>query len=135
VNREHVISLKPLGKGLLGTTLRYPYELRDEDDYFDDISSPRVSKDMIDLAAHLLETKAWKFDPDKFKDKYETALKALVKRNAADKTIEVPEAEEGESNVIDLMNALRQSVGRRKSANAARKAKRSRARGSKRKAA
>jgi non-homologous end joining protein Ku len=42
-NREHVIALKSLGKGLLGTTLRYPYELRDEDDYFDDIPSPRVS--------------------------------------------------------------------------------------------
>ena len=57
-NREHVIALKPLGKGLLGTTLRYPYELRDEDDYFDDIPSPRVSKDMVDLASHILDKKA-----------------------------------------------------------------------------
>jgi DNA end-binding protein Ku len=78
-NREHVIALKPLGKGLLGTTLRYPYELRDEDDYFDDIPNPRISKDMIDLAVHILDTKASKFDPHKFNDKYETALKALVK--------------------------------------------------------
>src|SRR3954464_4632489 len=115
-NREHVIAIEPLGKGLLGTTLRYPYELRDEDDYFDDIPSPRVSKDMVDLAAHLLDTKASKFNPDKFKDKYETALKALVKRKAAGKTIEVPEAEEGESNVIDLMDALKQSLGGRKPA-------------------
>jgi len=75
-NREHVIALKPLGKGLLGTTLRYPYELRDEDDYFDDIPSPRVSKDMVDLASHILDKKASKFDPGKFKDKYEAALKA-----------------------------------------------------------
>jgi DNA end-binding protein Ku len=132
-NREHVISLKPLGKGLLGTTLRYPF--RDEDDYLDDIPSPRVSKDMVDLAAHLLDTKASKFNPDKFKDKYETALKALVKRKAAGKTIEVPEAEEGESNVIDLMDALKQSLGRRKPAKAASKAKRSRTRGRKRRAA
>src|SRR6202008_2472405 len=57
-NREHVIALEPLGKGLLGITLRYPYELRDEDDYFDDIPSARVSKDMVDLAEHLLDTKA-----------------------------------------------------------------------------
>jgi Ku protein len=112
-NREHVIALKPLGKGLLGTTLRYPYELRDEDDYFDDIPSPKVSKDMVDLAAHILDTKASKFDPNKFKDKYENALKALVKRKAAGKTIEVPEEKEDESNVIDLMDALRQSLGRR----------------------
>ena len=113
-NREHVIALKPLGKGLLGTTLRYPYELRDEDDYFDDIPNPKVSKDMIDLAAHILDTKASKFDPRKFKDKYETALKTLVKRKAAGKTIEVPEETGEESNVIDLMDALKQSLGRKK---------------------
>lgn len=111
-NREHVIALKPLGKGLLGTTLRYPYELRDEADYFDDIKTPRVSKDMVDLAAHILETKSAKFDPDKFKDKYETALKALVKKKAAGKTIEAkPETRES-AEVTDLMDALRQSLGK-----------------------
>ena len=120
-NREHVIALKPLGKGLLGTTLRYPYELRDEDDYFDDIPSPRVSKDMVDLASHILDKKASKFDPDKFKDKYEAALKALVKRKAAGKTIEVPEEKEEESNVIDLMDALKQSLGRKKAATSSQK--------------
>jgi len=100
-NREHVVALKPLGKGLLGTTLRYPYELRDEGDYFDDIPSARVSKDMVDLAEHLLDTKASKFDPGRFKDKYESALKALVKRKAAGKTIEAPEevAEESKSSI------------------------------------
>lgn len=113
-NREHIIALKPLGKGLLGTTLRYPYELRDEADYFDDIPSPRVSKDTVDLAAHILDTKASKFDPHKFTDKYETSLKALVKRKAAGKKIEVPEEKEEESNVIDLMDALKQSLGRKR---------------------
>src|ERR1700741_5490231 len=108
-NREHVIALKPLGKGLLGTTLRYPYELRDEDDYFDDIPSPRESKDMVDLAAHILDTKASKFDPHKFKDKYETALKALGKRKAAGKTIEAPEEKEEESAGIKWRAALKQS--------------------------
>ena len=48
-NREHIIAIEPLGKGLLGTTLRYPYELRDEGDYFDDIKNPKISKDMIEL--------------------------------------------------------------------------------------
>ena len=113
-NREHVIALKPLGKGLLGTTLRYPYELRDESDYFGNIPNPKVSKDMVDLAAHILDTKASKFDPQKFKDKYETALKALVKRKAAGKTIEVLEEKEEDSNVINLMDALKQSLGRKK---------------------
>ena len=69
---------------------------------------------MVDLAAHVLDTKASKFDPHKFKDKYETALKALVKRKAADKTIEMPEEKNEESNVIDLMDALKQSLGRKK---------------------
>ena len=112
-NREHVIALKPLGKGLLGTTLRYPYELRDEEKYFDDIPSPKVSRDMIDLAAHILDTKASKFDPYKFKDKYETALKALVKRKAAGKTIEVHEKSREPSNVINLMDALKESLKRK----------------------
>jgi Ku protein len=124
-NREHVIALKPLGKGLLGTTLRYPYELRDEEDYFDDIPSPRISKDMVDLAAHILDTKTSKFDPHKFKDKYEAALRALVKRKAAGKTIEVPEEKAEESNVIDLMDALKQSLGRKKVAPSGSKRKKS----------
>jgi Ku protein len=111
-HREHVIALKPLGKGLLGTTLRYPYELRDAEDYFDDIPSPRVTRDMVDLAAHILDSKAAHFDPDKFKDKYEAALKALVKRKAAGKTIAAPEPDSKGDNVIDLMEALRQSLSK-----------------------
>jgi DNA end-binding protein Ku len=136
-NWEHVIALKPLGKGLLGTTLRYPYELRDESDYFDNIPNPKVSKDMVDLAAHILDTKASKFDPQKFKDKYETALKALVKRKAAGKTIEVLEEKEEDSNVINLMDALKQSLGRKKvTRSPAKSSKRAPAhRGRKRKAA
>ncbi|MDQ8729345.1 Ku protein [Bradyrhizobium sp. LHD-71] len=119
-NREHVMALKPLGKGLLGTTLRYPYELRDEADYFRDIPSPRVSKEMVNLAAHILDTKAAKFDPRKFKDKYEMALKKLVRRKAAGKTIEVPDREEAEEQPADLMQALKQSLGRRPTARRAR---------------
>jgi Ku protein len=109
-NREHVIAIEPLGKGLLGTTLRYPYELRDEDDYFDDIKNPKISKDMIDLAAHILDSKAAHFDPSKFKDEYENALKTLVKRKAAGKPVKAVEREERPDNVINLMDALRQSL-------------------------
>ena len=109
-NREHVIAIEPLGKGLLGTTLRYPYELRDEGDYFDDIKSPKISKDMIELASHILDTKAAHFDPSKFKDEYETALKALVRRKASGKTIKVAEREKKPDNVINLMDALKASL-------------------------
>src|SRR6201991_3791103 len=109
-NREHVIAIEPLGKGLLGTTLRFPYELRDEDAYFDDIKNPKISKDMIELASHILDTKAAHFDPSKFKDEYETALKTLVKRKAAGKPVKAVEREERPDNVINLMDALRQSL-------------------------
>ena len=109
-NREHIIAIEPLGKGLLGTTLRYPYELRDEDQYFDDIENPRISKDMIELAGHILKTKAAHFDPSKFKDEYENALKALVKRKAAGKPVKTAERAEKPDNVISLMDALKQSL-------------------------
>ncbi len=109
-NREHVIAIEPFGKGLLGTTLRYPYELRDADDYFDDIKSPKISKDMVELAGHILDTKAAHFDPKKFKDEYEDALKKLVRRKASGKTIEVSEPEEKPGNVVNLMDALKQSL-------------------------
>jgi DNA end-binding protein Ku len=109
-NREHIIAIEPLGKGLLGTTLRYPYELRDEADYFDDIKSPKISKDMVELASHILDKKAGHFDPSKFRDEYENALKALVRRKAAGKPLKVAEREERPSNVINLMDALKQSL-------------------------
>ena len=109
-NREHIIAIEPLGKGLLGTTLRYPYEVRDETDYFDDIKSPKISKDMIELATHILDSKASHFDPRKFKDEYETALKALVKRKAAGKPVKVAAKEEKPDNVINLMDALKASL-------------------------
>src|ERR1700712_5505106 len=109
-NREHIIAIEPLGKGLLGTTLRFPYELRDEADYFDDIKSPKISKDMVELASHIPDSKAAHFDPSKFKDEYETALKTLVKRKAAGKPVKVAEPEQRPDNVISLMDALQQSL-------------------------
>jgi DNA end-binding protein Ku len=109
-NREHVMAIEPLGKGLLGTTLRYPYELRDEEDYFDGIKTPKITKDMIELAGHILHTKAAHFDPSKFRDEYEDALKALVRRKASGKPIKVTEREERPDNVINLMDALKASL-------------------------
>ena len=104
-SREHVIALEARGKGLMGVTLRYPYEVRKEKDYFDDIENEKVPKDMLDLATHIVETKKGKFDPDKFEDRYEDALKALIKSEK----IERPR-EHAPSNVVNLMEALRQSV-------------------------
>ena len=102
--------LESLGKGLLGTTLRFDYEVRSEKQYFSHIPSPRISKDMISLASHILESKTTKFDPGKFRDEYEMALRKLVQRKAKGRTIEATEPEEKPSNVINLMDALRESL-------------------------
>jgi Ku protein len=109
-NRQHILAIEPWGKGMLGTTLRFDYEVRDEKEFFKGIASHHVPKEMVSLAAHILDSKAGHFDPAKFKDEYELALRKLVKRKAAGKTIEVPVEKEERSNVVDLMEALRQSV-------------------------
>ncbi len=114
-HREHLIALEPLGKGILATTLRYDYEMRAESQFFKDIATPNLSKDMLQLAGHILDTKAAHFDPDKFKDQYEIALRKLVERKAAGKKIEPAAAPSRPDNVINLMDALRQSLGGGKS--------------------
>jgi DNA end-binding protein Ku len=68
-NREHVIALEARDKGLMGMLLRYPYEVRDAAAYFDDIQDVKITKDMLDLARHFVETKAGQFDPAKFEDR------------------------------------------------------------------
>jgi DNA end-binding protein Ku len=107
--RERLLMLAPRGKGIVGTALRYKNEVRDEDDYFDDIPDIKVSKDTLDLAKHILATKKARFDPSKFEDRYETALKQLIAAKQAGKrppTSPTPKP----SNVVSLMDALRRSV-------------------------
>jgi DNA end-binding protein Ku len=108
-SREHIIALEPRGKGLMGVTLRYPYEVRKETDYFDDIPDEKIPRDMLDLASHIVESKAGHFDPKEFDDQYEEALQDLIKQKQAGKPIERPQ-EPKQSNVINLMDALRQSL-------------------------
>src|SRR5438270_4830574 len=72
--RERVIALEPYDKGLLGTTLRYPYEVRNATDYFGDLPELTIAPDMRKLAAHILDSKAGDFDPSAFRDRYEEAL-------------------------------------------------------------
>jgi DNA end-binding protein Ku len=109
-NREHIIALEPMDKGLVGTLLRYPYEVRSADEYFDEIQDVKITKDMLDLARHIVNQKSGNFEPDKFEDHYETALVDLINQKRAGKTIRPKERPKGE-NVVDLMEALRRSVG------------------------
>jgi DNA end-binding protein Ku len=107
--REHVIALDPKGRGLVGTTLRYPYEVRDEKPYFEDIPELKLSKEMLDLAAHIVQTKSGHFDPSQFEDRYENALIDLLKKKQAGERIQAPR-ETPPPRVVNLMEALRASV-------------------------
>jgi DNA end-binding protein Ku len=107
---EHIIALEALDRGLVGTLLRYPYEVRSEQEYFDEIQDVKVTRDMLDLAKHIVNQKAGSFEPEKFEDHYETALIDLINQKRAGKPIVPKDRPKGE-NVVDLMEALRRSVG------------------------
>ncbi|ACE98951.1 Ku protein [Rhodopseudomonas palustris TIE-1] len=119
-NREHVIALEARDNGLVGMLLRYPYEVRDAADYFDDIQDVKITKDMLDLAKHIVEQKSGHFQPDLFEDHYETALTELINTKMAGQSLK-PQARPRGDNVVDLMDALRRSLGDAKSAPAAKK--------------
>jgi DNA end-binding protein Ku len=108
-SREHIIALEARGKGMMGVTLRYPYEVRKEEEYFDDIPAEKVPRDMLDLAKHIVETKKAHFEPEKFEDRYEDALKDLLKKKQHGEKIERPKEREP-AKVVSLMDALRRSV-------------------------
>jgi DNA end-binding protein Ku len=108
-SREHVIAISPRGKGLMGTLLRFPYEVRDASEYFDDIPNVKLTKDMMDLTRHIVETKSGRFKPQEFEDHYEHALRELIEKKAKGEKIELPK-EQPTGTVINLMDALRRSV-------------------------
>src|SRR3954462_2345533 len=107
--RERIVLLEPLGKGILGTVLRYPYEVRGEEAYFEDIPDLNLPAEMRDLAGHIIETKAADFDPAKFEDRYESAVVELIRSKQAGQPVKAPEAPRP-SNVVNLMDALRRSI-------------------------
>jgi DNA end-binding protein Ku len=114
-SREHIIALEARDKGMMGITLRYPYEVRDQNEYFDGIENEKVLKDMLDLAIHIVETRKGKFEPQKFEDQYEDALKDLIRKKQKGEKIERPK-EPQRSNVVNLMDALKKSVAADKGA-------------------
>jgi DNA end-binding protein Ku len=108
-NREHIIALEARDKGLMGMLLRYPYEVRDAAEYFDEIQDVKITKDMLDLAKHIVEQKSGHFEPDKFEDHYESALAELLAKKQKGQPIAAP-IRQAPSNVVNLMDALRQSL-------------------------
>ena len=108
--RERVIALEPYEKGLIGTTLHYPYEVRASADYFDDIPEVKVQDEMLKLAEHILATKTGDFDPTQFKDRYEEAVVELIRKKRENIPIKTEKEAPAAPNVINLMDALRRSV-------------------------
>src|SRR5665811_1083847 len=117
-NREHIIALEPLDKGLMGTLLRYPYEVRSEKDYFDDIQDVKVTKDMLDLARHIVEKKSGSFEPDRFEDHYESALIDLINKKRSGVRVTAKAAPKSSGNVINLMDGLKRSLASEKQSGA-----------------
>ena len=108
--REHPIMLQPFEKGVLAMTLRYPYEVRSEADYFGDIPEVQLPGEMLQLAEHIVDTRSAEFDPSQFEDRYQRAVVELLKRKQAG----LPQRSEAPAvappRVINLMDALRRSI-------------------------
>jgi len=107
--RERIVMLDPRERGIMATTLRYAYEVRDDKAYFEDIPKIEMPKEMLDLASHIIDTKKAKFDPSKFTDRYQEAVVDLIKAKRAGQPAPKPQAPKP-SNVVNLMEALRRSV-------------------------
>jgi DNA end-binding protein Ku len=120
--RERVIMLQPWEKGLMGTTLRYAYEVRPAAEYFDEIPDIKVTGEMLKLAEHILETKRADFEPATFVDHYEDAVVKMLQQKQAGIAVPTERNVEAPRNVINLMDALRRSVDAGKRAPAKEKA-------------
>ena len=123
--QEYVVALKPCGRGMLLETLRYADEVNKAQSYFREIGVTEPDADLLDMAAMLIERKTGKFDPSEFHNRYVDALKELIKekqRAKGEKVIQDPEADAPPpkgSNVVDLMAALKRSLGDEKGGKAA----------------
>jgi DNA end-binding protein Ku len=107
--RERMVLLEPLGKGIMATLLRYPYEVRGEESYFEDIPDLKLPEEMLDLAEHIIERKSADFQPTAFEDRYENAVVELLESKESGKPVVTHEAPRP-SNVVNLMDALRKSI-------------------------
>jgi DNA end-binding protein Ku len=108
--RERLCALKPCGSGILLETLRYEDEVRESDPYFEDVAKARVADEELDLAKELIKRKTTRFDASKFHDHYREALKELIDAKAEHRAPRAVEAERPAAKVVNLMDALRESL-------------------------
>ena len=107
--RERLLMLQPRGNGMLATTLRYPYEVRQDAEYFEGISERKVAPAMLDIAQEIIGRMSGHFEPTSFADRYEEAVTAMLQAKQAGQSFAVPETAEPD-NVVDIMDALKRSL-------------------------
>jgi len=107
--RERMLMLAPRDKGMIATTLRYPYEVRQDGEYFETIGEVKVQAGMLDIAQEIIGRMSGHFEPESFTDRYEEAVTAMLKAKQEGQTFIVPETPEP-SNVVDIMDALKKSL-------------------------
>jgi DNA end-binding protein Ku len=108
--REHLVAVTPLGRGLVMEIIRYGSEVKPADAFFGDIPEHKIDPEMVDIASQIIERKSARFDPHAFSDRYETALRDLVKEKAKGQPIEAPAGPTATAQVVDLMAALKRSL-------------------------
>jgi DNA end-binding protein Ku len=113
--REYVVSIKACGRGMVMETLRYADEVNKATSYFREIGDTDPDEELLDLATTLIDKKTGKFDASEFHDRYADALKELIERKKKGKTLNIESDDKGGdprgSNVVDLMAALKNSLG------------------------
>ena len=107
--RERMLMLQPRGNGMLATTLRYPYEVRQDAEYFSHIPDSKLPAEMLDIAQEIIARKASHFEPDKFTDRYEETVVEMLRAKQAGQTFATPQVSEP-GNVVDIMEALKRSL-------------------------
>jgi len=109
--KEHLIAVAPLEKGLVLYRLRYANEVKPAASFFDELPHLKLDKEMVEMASELIAKKSGGFDPEDYSDKYATELKKLIARKSkGEKIVAAPEPEPASGNVINLMDALRNSL-------------------------
>ncbi len=109
-SREHMVAIKPRGKGMVLTTLLYPYEVRKPEKYFNEIGDQQIDKEMVAMAHQLIKSKTGHFAPDQFEDRYESALRDIIEKKMKGAKITPAKSREATTNVVNLMDALKKSI-------------------------
>jgi DNA end-binding protein Ku len=107
--RERIVMLEPRGKGMVGTTLHFANEVHAANTYLDEIPDLTLPKEMLELAKHIIGKMSGKFEPERFEDRYENALIELIRSKQKGLPIR-PQPTHRQTNVVNLMDALRRSV-------------------------